>query len=218
MQLDPQSLKTRHRELRESLPDDVSLRIHRALSWLKAEEECAEPDEKFIFLWIAFNAAYAQEIDPDIALSDRGQFRDFLDRLVRLDRDDLIYEIVWKNYTAKFRVFIDNPYVSRPFWAFHNGRLSEAEWKRKFRHSCREVTRALANKDTVVFTGILFDRLYVLRNQLIHGGATWKSKVNRSQVSDGSRILKQIVPVIIRLLMEHPDEPWGRPCYPPVEH
>lgn len=25
---------------------------------------------------------------------------------------------------------------------------------------------------------ILFDRLYVLRNQLVHGGATWNSDVN----------------------------------------
>lgn len=32
---------------------------------------------------------------------------------------------------------------------------------------------------------ILFDRLYVLRNQLVHRGATWNSDVNRDQVRDG---------------------------------
>jgi len=32
--------------------------------------------------------------------------------------------------------------------------------------------KALAIKDTVIFVGILFDRLYVLRNQLVHGGTT----------------------------------------------
>ena len=36
--------------------------------------------------------------------------------------------------------------------------------------------------------GIMFDRLYTLRNQLLHGGATWNSNVNRSQISQGAEI------------------------------
>ena len=63
---------------------------------------------------------------------------------------------------------------------------------------------------------VFFCCKYILRNQLVHGGATWKSKVNRDQVRDGSRILLDIVPAIIRIMMENPDEPWGKPCYPPV--
>lgn len=216
MELTHQSLKARHRKLRDTLPDEVSLRVHRALSWMKAAEGGQDPDSRFIFLWIAFNAAYAQEIDADSSFSDKGCFREFLDRLVRLDGQDLIYAIIWQNYSGKYRLFIDNHYVSRHFWAHHAGHMTEQVWKRKFEHSRREANRALGNKDTVVFTTILFDRLYVLRNQLIHGGATWDSKVNRSQVNNGARILEQIVPVIIHLLMDHPDEPWGKPCYPPV--
>ncbi len=58
----------------------------------------------------------------------------------------------------------------------------------------------------------------MLRNRLIHGGATWESKVNRDQVRDGSRILADLVPAIIHLVLENPAEEWGAPCFPPVGH
>ena len=44
---------------------------------------------------------------------------------------------------------------------------------------------------------MLFDRLYVLRNQLVHGGATWNSSVNRGQVKAGAEILAFLVPVFV---------------------
>jgi len=217
MNLDYKSLKARQRKLRDTLPVNVNLRAHRALSWLQAADEAEQPDAKFIFLWIAFNAVYAKALEPDGAFTEKGLFRDFLSKLMRLDQVDLIFDIAWANYSGKIRLFIDNPYVSSHFWDFQNGRLSETEWKRRFDGSKRAAQNALTSKDTVTFTSILFDRLYILRNQLIHGGATWKSKVNRAQVRDGTRILEQLVPAIIHILMENPSEEWGAPCFPPVE-
>ena len=39
----------------------MGLRVHRAISWIGRAEVCGtDADAKFIFLWIAFNAAYAQ--------------------------------------------------------------------------------------------------------------------------------------------------------------
>ena len=64
---------------------------------------------------------------------------------------------------------------------------------------------------------ILFDRLYVLRNQLVHGGATWNGSVNRAQVGDGARIMAFLVPLFVSLMLENPGEPWGAPRYPPLE-
>ena len=70
----------------------------------------------------------------------------------------------------------------------------------------------------------LFDRLYVLRNQLIHGGATWQGSVNRSQVQDGAAIMAFLVPHFINLMLDNPAAAWGIPPYaagtillPPVE-
>ena len=77
--------------------------------------------------------------------------------------------------------------------------------------------RALAEQRTVDILSMLFDRLYVLRNQLIHGGATWNSRVNRDQLRDGVAILSVLMPVMIDIMMDNADEEWGRPFYPVVE-
>ena len=52
-------LKTIHRDNRVNFKEEFSTRIHRSLSWIKrAEMESEDSDASFIFLWIAFNAAY----------------------------------------------------------------------------------------------------------------------------------------------------------------
>ena len=63
---------------------------------------------------------------------------------------------------------------------------------------------------------IVFDRLYVLRNQLVHGGATWNSGVNREQVRDGARILMALIPAIIERMLDHPELDLGEIAYPVV--
>ena len=210
------SLKQHHREVRKEHPESLKLRVHRALSWLKAAEECNQIDQKLLLLWISFNAVYAQEDEENLSLGEREKFKEFLGKLVRLDKENLIHGIVWKNYSGKIRLFIDNPYVTRWFWDYRNGRMTEKDWERKFEQSKRDAMRTLATRNTVVFLGILFDRLYVLRNQLMHGGATWKSSTNRTQVRDGVNVLAELVPAIIHLTIEHPNEDWGEPCYPPI--
>ena len=71
--------------------------------------------------------------------------------------------------------------------------------------------------DTRLVLAIVFERLYVLRNQLVHGGATWNSSVNRNQVRDGAAIMGHLVPAIIRIMMENGAAVWGAPCYPVVD-
>ena len=55
-----------------------------------------------------------------------------------------------------------------------------------------------------------------LRNQLVHGGATWNSKVNRAQVRDGANILMALVPLLIEIMLDHPDADFGEILYPVV--
>lgn len=58
--------------------------------------------------------------------------------------------------------------------------------------------------------------LYALRNQLIHGGATWQGSVNREQIRDGAAILGELTPCVIHLLIENPEGDRGDPRYPVV--
>lgn len=79
------TLKQRHRLVRDGHPNSLTLRIHRALSWLNRAEQADDVDGQFIFLWIAFNAAYAQELDDSDRTSDKATFTAFLQKLCDLD-------------------------------------------------------------------------------------------------------------------------------------
>ena len=65
--------------------------------------------------------------------------------------------------------------------------------------------------------GLVLDRLYTVRNQLIHGGATYQSKVNRSQVKDASEILSFLVPLMIDIMITNINEDWGAINYPVID-
>jgi len=216
--LDHQSLKTRHRETRDRFPHPLNLRVHRALSWLKrAEQETLDHDARFIFLWVAFNAAYAHQVPDRQSSTERKQFRGFLDRLIQSDTQNLLYELVWDRFPGAIRLMIDNHYVFQPFWDFHNGLVTDEEWQSDFRKSKAAARRALGGMDTLKVIMIMFDRLYTLRNQLLHGGATWNSHVNRSQLSQGAEIMGWVVPIVIHLMMNDYQRVWGEPCYPVVD-
>lgn len=64
---------------------------------------------------------------------------------------------------------------------------------------------------------IIFSRLFTLRNQLVHGGATWNGAVNRDQIRDGVNFMRELVPLVIELMMDNPRELWGEPSYPVVK-
>tara|TARA_Y100000310_G_scaffold184521_1_gene184647 strand:+ start:611 stop:841 length:231 start_codon:yes stop_codon:yes gene_type:complete len=72
----------------------------------------------------------------------------------------------------------------------------------------------LANKETAKLTTIVLQRLYTLRNQLVHGVATWNSSANRKQLKDAVQFLSQLVPFIIDIMMDNPYELWGDAHYP----
>jgi hypothetical protein len=106
--------------------------------------------------------------------------------------------------------------VFADFWRQLNGELPAGEWESRFRASRRAAELALAGGDTLQVLGIVLARLYVLRNQLIHGGATWNGKVNRDQVRDCANLLGKLVPVIIEIMLDHPAHEWGPATYPVV--
>ncbi len=60
--LHPDVLKEKQRRLRDGFSTPLTLRVHRALSWLRrAQAEANDLDVRFILLWIGFNAAYLSE-------------------------------------------------------------------------------------------------------------------------------------------------------------
>lgn len=220
--LHPEALKDKQRELRDGFPLPLTLRVHRALSWLRrAEAEHDDLDVRFILLWIGFNAAYAGDLDraldSDAAGNERARFDEFFTTLIRMDGGNRIYSVIWDRFSQEIRLLLDNRYVFAPFWKHYAGEAGGGGWDITFEAAKRAANRAVAQRDTPVVLSILFDRLYVLRNQLVHGGATWDSAANRNQVRDGAALLGCLLPVFIDLMMDNPGEEWAMPNYPVVD-
>lgn len=211
------TLKEKQRAIRDGFPEGLALRVHRALSWLgRAEAENDDPDIRFILLWIGFNAAYAADIARETE-SERGVFQTFFEAIIRLDSGDRVYRAVWQRFPQEIRLLLGNRHIFMAFWKHHNGLPGYEDWADRMSTSQRAINGAIVRKDTAKILSVLFDRLYVLRNQLIHGGATWNSSVNRSQVKDGAALLGVLLPVFVDIMMDNPDHDWGKPHYPVVE-
>lgn len=209
------ALKERQRRERDNYPENLSLRVHRALSWLARSEQCEDCDGQFIFLWIAFNAAYANETG-DIRIGEAQRLQLFLERLVSLDGSGRLDRLVWDHYSSSIRVLLENQYVFQPFWN-HQNKLDDSEdWEEQFNRARQAAHRALAKRDTAKVLSIVFTRLYTLRNQLIHGGATWNGQVNRDQLRDSSHLMGDLVPTIIEIMMDSSQEHWGEASYPVI--
>jgi hypothetical protein len=86
--------------------------------------------------------------------------------------------------------------VFQPFWDYQNGKLTQEDWQGQFDRAKVAVQTALGRQDTATVIGIALSRIYTLRNQLIHGGATWGSSVNRDQIRDCVALMKKLVPSI----------------------
>lgn len=211
-------LKARHRAERTGFPEPFSVRIHRTLSWLRrAEREPDDPDARFLFLWIAFNAAYGGERDPsEERPRERDAFAAFLARLVALDGAGRLHACVSDRFSGQVTLLLNNPFVFGPFWSHQNRMAGYDDWRQRHEGALRVFEVARAARGTAKILSLLFDRLYVLRNQLMHGGATWGSGINREQVEDGAEILGALVPITAEVMMDHPHDEWGQPFYPVV--
>ena len=207
-------LKKKQRAERETHDPNLAIRVHRALSWLARAEACDDLDGEFIFLWIAFNAAYAQETGSTRPASTKETYRNFAEKINNFDHDKLIYNLIWDEYASSIRLLLANKYVFQPYWDYENNLISDEAWTSKFQTSVKLANKALSKSDTVTIVGLVLDRLYTLRNQLIHGGATWNGAVNRLQLSDGRNFLSKLVPIIILLMLENSGALWGPACYP----
>jgi len=213
-------LKSKQRAIRDGFEQDMGLRAHRAISWIgRAEMEAGDADARFIFLWIAFNSAYADESDAGGRSfgTAREDFESFFARLIHLDADHRIYNAIWTRFSGPIRLLMQNRYLFSPFWSHQNGIAGHEDWETRFQNSSRFFGDAVTRRDTTAVLTCVFDRLYVLRNQIMHGGATWNGSVNRGQVTDGAEILSFLLPVFVDLMMDNPAEGWGRPYYPVVD-
>ena len=211
-------------------------RLRRANSWLALSEDSDSDDEAFIFLWIAFNAAYGTQFtDPTHdgnAPSEFSKFKDFLMEILKRDSRSTISAILsGKSLAGRVNHLLHNQYVFEPFWRSLRAETKEdgASWRDQFERRNAAVaenfrklneTRRSEVEVTCLQEALVevFLRLYTLRNQVFHGGATYATGRGRKQVRDGSFIMATLVPVILSIMeddiKENPStEVWGEVAY-----
>ncbi|WP_386692616.1 MULTISPECIES: hypothetical protein [unclassified Lonepinella] len=209
-------LETHYKSIRDNFNENFRLRIHRSISWLKRAKIEENEDMKFVSLWIAFNAAYAKELAENFG--EKVNLNEFLLKLCSLDKENKIYNLIWKTFPHAIRMLLDNKFVFQPFWDFHNGKISEAEYIKAEMIDRERFYSALEKQKTAQILSVLFNRLYTMRNQIIHGGSTYGGSKNRDQVRDSCRILTALLPEMLQIMMNNHDEvDWGKPFYPVVK-
>ena len=195
------------------------LRLRRSVGWLgRAERElyhAAPPDLDMAFTcyWIAFNALYAK--DPYTrSQSETASFKAFFETVIGSDDEckRAILDEIQGNLSEPIRDLLDNEYAFEPFWKHHNGVSKANNWKDIFKKDKRKVKKYLRKQDVVGVLSVLFYRLYVVRNQIVHGNATWNGGRNIDQLRVGVNIMAFIVPELITSVMNNPMD-LGRPYY-----
>lgn len=218
-----ESLKKLLKSHKDDFSQIHSTRMHRSLSWLKAaagQMEDNNIDQAFINLWISFSACFYIEGEEPIT--------PFIEKIVALDDQQKIYDCLWHEYSGPVKALIKNPYVFAEFWQAQRLSLQQkansspdepvldAIWRPGFDQSSVEALNYLSRKKVAPLFSIVLDRLYVLRNQVLQGGATYQSRVNREQVADGVSLLASVIPIIIDIMLNGSDQNWGEIAYPVI--
>ena len=198
------------------------LRLLRGYSWMVRAAELYDQhpealEEAFIFYWIAFNALYAEDSEEAQEAKELRNITMFFERILRLDTDEAVNQVMWQGFQTEIRQFLENQFVYNRFWKFQNGVDGHQDWQERFEHRNRSALNDILEMNTLSALGTLFSSLYVLRNQILHGASTYRSGVNRQQVSDGARILRALLPIFFEIMQKNiHTEVWGKPYYPRV--
>ena len=174
-------------------------------------------------MWIAFNAAYGvgvTNLDSEERPEEIEAFKGFLQKIMDRDDEDALANILWQRFSEPVRILFDNPYVFHAFWKAVSGSSRDDDWEEKFDRSRRRLFRAMKEQDVHSALVEVFLRLYTLRNQLFHGGASFWGG---DQVRDGARIMEALVPVILKIMRvdieTNPNsEVWGPIAYPRINY
>ncbi|MCR4874749.1 MAG: hypothetical protein K5923_03270 [Clostridia bacterium] len=192
--------------------DPKAIRVHRAISWGKVAEKAESIDEKFIFYWIALNAAYSDDSSSEEA--ERTKRKTFFEKISQLDTESKIKKALF-NIPNQLRVFVDNQYLYTEYWKTQKGEMSSGDFEFVKNKMMKKIYGGLmAKDDDVELLDYLFTLMSLLRNQIFHGLATYNSSVNREQLKSGVTILEALIPILIEIVLENDDVDWGEVSYP----
>lgn len=211
------SLWKPHKERLQAQRTDhpTTVRFHRACSWLQCVEsmdEKVDVDIALISQWIAFNALYGQwDACDNEPVADRECWRVFIDRIVDLDRQHRVTEMLHQHKPLVMSL-LDDEYLSSFYWQDPCREQAGKARRKKFQAQ----TWFIDGSWKLILEQML-ERVYLIRCQLMHGAATYGGKLNRTSLRRCSTMMGHLLPTMLLVLIDHgADEDWGVMCYPPI--
>ncbi|MDA8010557.1 MAG: HEPN domain-containing protein, partial [Alphaproteobacteria bacterium] len=222
-------------------------RMYRALSWLeRSEDRNLKKDsvERFVFLWLSFNAAYGNDLDWKRSANwerlsgirrkkEIEKIKKFLRLVAENDSPRFHLAEVICIYKDAFEKIMEIRFLFRQFWQAAYEKRAWLAWLSRRKNSAsdrfceqqRSVQNALQNtlppKEKIQSVLVpTFERIYILRNQIFHGASTYGGRFNRSSLEPANAILGACVPEILKIMLEtmenRKDTPaWGHVEFPP---
>ena len=183
-------------------------RISRALSWYARSEETSD-DDRLICAFISFNALYSQ--DGKVEKEVRKEFLEKIEngKYARPLLDFTAMEI------KKIEDILSMQYISPTYWN------STAKYREKYKkmeeqkNRAKKITRKQIENGNFTPINKTIDRIYLLRNQVLHGMAAYKDSYNRKQINLCADFLYLLVGRIITAVILDSDKNWGKVSYPP---
>lgn len=150
---------------------------------------------------------------------EKSLINDFLNNILLQDHKNEIGEILWNQSPRAIISLLKNKYTFEKYWHYVNGSESDSNWNESLQKSVTKGKALIDNKkDPDELLSMILHRFYSLRNQLLHGGATFQSMLNRNQIEDALQLMFGVFPVIVQLMMETPDKSvFGEPYYKPMK-
>ena len=190
-------------------------------TWIELAEASPHDHVRFVFYWIAYEAAYQNE---DSELKDWEERQQCHDRLARHDRGKLRGILHTRSRDVVRILELRQAHPS--FWTrWREDEVvrSAEEWESRFR---KRVGSAIEGLNNAVRSGVkreisdtlnsLFRNLSIVRHQIVHGGSAGPRSRGRTQVILGAGLLKALVPCFRDSIKSNIDQDWGEPPYPRV--
>lgn len=193
---------------------DFKLRIHRALSWAKAVNEEERIDEKFVKLWISFNALYGA------GFTDKSDVSSFLESIIGLDDKFVLKEKLLKMIN-QIKNFFSIPELYFDYWTDENLDRESREHKVELlieRNKSKYNEFIISGNDANIILEEIFYLIYTLRNQIVHGSASYDSTDNKQTKERCIEMLEAFLPDIIKLMIDNPNYNWPEVKYKPIKN
>ena len=201
----------------QTIGESFRVRLHRSLSWaqqMETHQEEDRVDEAFLCSWIALNALFARwDDDLQQCLPERQSMQRLIDQCLILDQDRILLKCL-QDLHWHIEQLLSNKYLDTRFWRELDQDKNEHQaddFSKRYEFFLRKGQGVLLSQTLL--------KVYLMRNQLMHGAATYNSDMNRHTLLLCSHIVDQLLRRFLFLLTDgyKPSIDLGGLPYPPVK-